>query len=145
MLTRGLVPGGSVMRSSRIGLVLPALVTIGCFTFAIAVARAQTQPAPQAQAPNYQAPPGMQQPMTPPPPMQNGGGDDAYRGYNGNNNGYGNDFPSSEVNIVPGARANAVRARLEMEQIQTNMHRWIDRSWDDFMHSREYADASAAE
>ncbi len=135
------------MRSSRIGLVLPAVITIGCLTFATAAARAQTQPTPGAQPGAYQAPPPAMQQPAPPPPMQGQpAGDDAYRGYNGNNgNGYTNDYPAYEVNVVPGARANAVRARLEMEQIQTNMHRWIERSWDDFMHSRDYVDAAATE
>lgn len=62
---------------------------------------------------------------------------DSYRGYS--------DYPAEEVRAVPPARANAVRARLEHERAQSDLYRWIDRSWDDFMNSREYLDASANE
>ena len=38
-----------------------------------------------------------------------------------------------------------VRYWLEQELLQSNMHRWIERSWDDFTHNRDYTDAGAAE
>jgi hypothetical protein len=63
---------------------------------------------------------------------------DAYRGYS-------NDYPAEEVRAVPGARAQAVRARLEHERAQTDLHRWIDRSWDDFVNSKDYLDTTANE
>jgi hypothetical protein len=62
---------------------------------------------------------------------------DPYRGYN--------DYPAAEVQAVPVARAQAARARAEFDLAQLNLHRWIDRAWDDFEHSREYLDATAAE
>jgi len=64
---------------------------------------------------------------------------DAYHGYSGN------DYPAEEVRAVPGARAQAVRARLEHERAQSDLHRWIDRSWDDFTNSRDYLDTTANE
>jgi hypothetical protein len=64
---------------------------------------------------------------------------DPYHGYSGN------DYPAEEVRAVPPARANAVRARLEHERAQSDLYRWIDRNWDDFMNSREYLDTSANE
>jgi hypothetical protein len=69
--------------------------------------------------------------------MQPGGG--------GAYSGYGNDYPAEEVRAVPGARAQAVRARLEHERAQTDLHRWIDRSWDDFTNSHDYLDTTANE
>jgi len=73
--------------------------------------------------------------------MGGGGGaqyGDAYQGY-------GNDYPAEEVRAVPGARAQAVRARLEHERAQSDLHRWIDRSWDDFTNSKDYLDVTANE
>ena len=64
---------------------------------------------------------------------------DPYHGY------ASNDYPAEEVRAVPPARANAVRARLEHERAQTDLYRWIDRSWDDFRSSREYLDNAANE
>ena len=65
---------------------------------------------------------------------------DPYRGY------AGNDYPAEEVRAIPPARANAVRARLEHERrAQSDLYRWIDRSWDDFTNSKEYMDTSANE
>lgn len=73
-----------------------------------------------------------------------GGNSAGMNGGSGYDNGY-SDYPSNEVNAVPPARANAVRARLEQELVQRNLHRWIDRTWDDFENSKEYLDATAAE
>jgi len=58
-----------------------------------------------------------------------------------NSSSYG-DYPATEVQAIPGARANAVKARLEMELIQTNLHRWIEHAWDDFLHSKDYLSAA---
>jgi hypothetical protein len=67
-----------------------------------------------------------------------GGASDPYRGYV-------TDFPHTEVQAVPVARAEAVRARAEFNLVQDRLHRWIDRNWDEFENSREFLDASNAE
>src|SRR5262249_16380936 len=70
--------------------------------------------------------------MAPPPYSA-----EPYHGYN--------DYPSTEVQAVPVARAQSARLRAEQDLAQLNMHRWIDRAWDDFEHSKDYVDAAAAE
>lgn len=73
------------------------------------------------------------------------GGNPAGAQYGDAYQGYGNDYPAEEVRAVPGARAQAVRARLEHERAQSDLHRWIDRSWDDFTSSKEFLDATGNE
>jgi hypothetical protein len=70
---------------------------------------------------------------------------DANGGFNGYAPNSYSSYPAAEVQAVPVARAQAARARAEMDLAQRNLWRWIDRSWDDFEHSPEYLDASNAE
>jgi hypothetical protein len=59
--------------------------------------------------------------------------------------GYVTDFPALEVEAVPIARAQSARFRAEHDLAMRQLHRWIDQQWDDYLHSREYLDASNAE
>ena len=114
------------MSSSRLGLAFVVSLAAGSLLIPGALQGQANQPNPPPAEQN-------QNPYPPGPPPQ-----DPYRGY-------GSDYPAVEVQAVPIARAQSVRARLERDLIQTNLHRWIDRSWDDFLHSKEYQELAATE
>lgn len=129
------------MRNVRCDVPRAAVCAVGVLLFLTAGALRAAQPTQPADEGGPAGAAGAGDYRSAPPGMNgagmNGAGD-PYRGYV-------TDYPATEIQAVPVSRAEAVRARAEYNLTQDRLHRWIDRSWDDFENSREFVDASNAE